>query len=57
MEERGERHKSTEHAGGTEDWKCYTPEKRAQRLVLCYEENREGSLCPCCVDFKNFSGR
>lgn len=26
------------------------PEKRAQRLVLCYEENREGSLCPCSVD-------
>lgn len=37
-------------AGETEDKKCYTPEKRAQRMELCNEENREGSLCPWSVD-------
>lgn len=43
-----------EQAGEAEAWKCCTPEKRAQRLALCHEENREGSLCPCSVDSKNF---
>lgn len=41
---------NTVQAGGTEDRKCYIPEKRAQRMELCYEENREGSLCPWSVD-------